>query len=60
MDVLNLLQKRQGKRSQKELAIELGVSPQYLSDVLNERKEPGSGILDPLGLERVVTYRRKR
>ncbi len=35
-----------------------GVSPQYVNDVLHGRREPGEGILRPLGLERVVTYRR--
>ena len=34
-----------------------GVSSAYVSDVLNGGREPGSSILDALGLERVVTYR---
>jgi hypothetical protein len=38
----------------------LGVSPAYVSDVLTGRREPGKGILEPMGLERVVTYRKKR
>lgn len=45
---------------QQTLARQLGVSPAYISDVLNERKEPGPKILDPLGYERVVTYRRRK
>lgn len=54
--------RREAKRagSQKALADELGVSDTYLSDVLNGRKEPGEAILIPLGLERVVTYRRAK
>lgn len=46
--------------SQKAAARLLGVSETYISDVIRGRKEPGPSILDPLGLERVVTYRRKR
>lgn len=37
-----------------------GVSPAYVSDVLHGRQEPGDGILRPLGLEKVVAYRRAR
>ena len=46
--------------SQKSVATKLGFSQQYLCDVLRGRKEPGAKILDALGLERVITYRRKR
>lgn len=37
-----------------------GVSPAYVSDVLNKRREPGVGILTPLGVDRIIEYRRKR
>jgi hypothetical protein len=43
--------------SWKAVAECLGVSPAYLCDVLHGRREPGAGILAPLGLERVVFYR---
>ncbi len=33
-----------------------GVSPAYLSDTLNRRKELGPQILAALGLQRIVTY----
>jgi transcriptional regulator with XRE-family HTH domain len=46
--------------SQKALAERLGLSESHVSDVLNGRKDPAEGILEPLGYERVVTYRRKR
>lgn len=36
------------------------ISRGYLGDVLTGRREPGQKILDALGLERVVTYRRKK
>ena len=35
------------------------ISPQYVSDVLHARKEPGALILIALGLVRVVTYAEK-
>lgn len=44
--------------SQADLARELGVSTGYLNDVLQGRAEAGDKILRPLGLERVVAYRR--
>lgn len=46
--------------SQKALAENLNVTEPYLSAVIIGRNEPGPAILDPLGLERVVSYRRKR
>lgn len=39
------------------VARELGVSPQYLHDVLNGRRQPGKTILASLGIQKVVTYR---
>lgn len=33
-----------------------GVSPAYVSDVLNARREPGEKILVALGLRKVVRY----
>jgi hypothetical protein len=41
----------------KYFAAKVGVSQQYICDVLLGRKEPGKKILQALGLERVVTYR---
>lgn len=35
-----------------------GVVPSYVSDILHGNREPGPSILGPLGLEKVVTYRR--
>ena len=36
-----------------------GMSLAYVNDVMNKRADPGQKILDALGLEKVVTYRRK-
>ncbi len=54
------IQRMLDESSQIDVAKELGVSPQYLSDVVNERRKPGKKILKPLGLERVTSYRRTR
>ena len=44
--------------SQKAFAKRMGISEQYLSDVLKGRREPGAKVLKYFGLERVVGYRR--
>lgn len=56
------LEKRLNGGNQYEMAKEMGVSPAYLSMVLNGTKPPAKSVLDYLGLERVksITYRRKR
>lgn len=33
-----------------------GISPQYVSDVVNGRKDPGPGMLAALGLRKRVIY----
>lgn len=43
---------------QKAAAKRLGVSAQYLNDVLNGRREFGHAILQGLGYRRVVMYKR--
>ena len=42
--------------SQKALAAQLEISPQYLGDVLSGKREPGESILKALGLQKVVLY----
>ncbi len=54
--IISLLRKKQGDRSAKELAADLGVTPQYLSDVFLGRREPGPAILRGLRLEAEITY----
>jgi DNA-binding transcriptional regulator YdaS (Cro superfamily) len=44
--------------SQTEAAKSLGISPQYLSDVLLGRRAPGKKILAALGLQRRMVYER--
>jgi hypothetical protein len=55
MDVIRELQKKVKKAgSQKELASALGISSQYLNDLLQGRRNASDNILDKLGLKRVV------
>ena len=44
--------------SRKAWANQHGMSPQYLTDVLAQRRDPGLKVLHALGFEKVVTYRR--
>jgi transcriptional regulator with XRE-family HTH domain len=44
----------------QDWAREIGVSPQYVSDVLRGHREPGQKILDALGLVVVTDYRLRR
>lgn len=39
-------------------AKERGMSPAYVSDILRGSREPAGKVLDALGVERVVTYRK--
>ena len=42
--------------SQSALAAEIGISPQYLNDILKGRREPGETVLRYLGLQKRVIY----
>jgi hypothetical protein len=46
--------------SQRAFAQKWRISDAFVSDVLSGRREPSKAILDALGLEREVTYRRPR
>ena len=56
--LIELLLKKQLQElgSQKALAKKLGISPQYLNDILNCRREPGKKILSQLGLKKTTLY----
>jgi transcriptional regulator with XRE-family HTH domain len=47
-------------KTQRQVADDLGVSAQYLTDVLKDRRAPGKKILDGLGLERLIIYRKRK
>jgi transcriptional regulator with XRE-family HTH domain len=46
--------------TQNEFARQLGISPQFLSDILKGNRSPGTAVLERLGLEKRVIYRRIR
>lgn len=57
--VIELLYRKQKAAGDRyRLANALGVPSGILSDVMNGRRDPGPTLLDALGLERVVTYRK--
>lgn len=45
--------------SQRAWAERNGLSPAYVNVVVRRRRDPGASIVDALGLERVVCYRKK-
>jgi transcriptional regulator with XRE-family HTH domain len=51
-----LLRKRQGDRTQIELADELGISPQHLSDLLLGRRMPGKTLRKKIGIEKRIVF----
>ncbi len=58
--ILEIINRRLETTSQRELAKELGVSPQYLHDVINGRRSVGTEIPKALGLEKHVEYKRAK
>lgn len=46
----------EGHPTQTQAAVTLGISPQYLNDVIQGRREPGPKLLKALGLKRVPHY----
>lgn len=53
-DVIEKIKTEKGGQSLRAYAETVGCSHMYISDVLNNRREPGKKILDHLGLERTV------
>lgn len=58
-DVVKLLKKRQGRLTASAFAKEIGVSPQYLSDIYAGRRAPGPSLLNFMGLERTYSATEK-
>ena len=52
----DLLKERQGDRTQKELAEELGISPQYLGDLLQGKRMPGKALRSKIVIEKRVIF----
>ncbi len=57
--VRNLLRKAQGDRSIGQLSRDIGCSTAYVSDLYAGNRTPGPKILDYLGLEKQITYKKK-
>jgi len=55
--LVEMLLKMKGDGKQTELALRLGISPQYLNDVLAGTRHPGKLLLAVLGLKKVIEYR---
>lgn len=54
--VLDILRKRQGDRTQREFAAELGITAQYLCDLYLRKRDPGEAVLRNLGIVRRTVY----
>lgn len=54
LDVLRAAIRETG--TAKAWAEQQGVTPSFVSDILNKRRDPTPVILKPLGLERIVVY----
>jgi len=54
-DIIRLLQQKQGDRSLRSFAADMGCSASYLSDIYLGRREPGPKITAFLGFERRTT-----
>lgn len=44
--------------TQDQLAQDLGISAPYLSDVIHGKRDPGPKVVQALGLEKRITYRK--
>lgn len=51
--VVKVIKTKAAMSSQSEVAKELGVSPQYLSDILREKRSVSEAVAAKLGFERV-------
>jgi hypothetical protein len=59
LDPLQMLRDRLKSQSLRSVARELDCSAAYLSDVMNGKRPVGPSIVEALGLEKIVSYRRK-
>ena len=56
--IIRMLKRNQGKRSITRYAIDMGISPSYLSYVYQRKREPGPKILRAIGLKVIVVGKR--
>ena len=55
-EIPELLRRKQGDRSQKELAEELGISPQHLGDLLQGYRMPGKALRKRIGIDKRIVF----
>jgi hypothetical protein len=55
-ELLPYIKKRMGSKTQRVFAAELGITPQFLNDLLHGHRSPGPLVLKALKLRKVVTY----
>ena len=55
-DIVEILNKVIERNNQLEVARALGISPQYLNDVIHYKHSPGRKLLSALGYGRIVFY----
>jgi len=55
-DVVAILKEKQGSKSLRGFAEELGISAPYLSDIYRGNRGIGPAILNKIGLDRVVEH----
>lgn len=60
MDPKEAVRRMVAEHGQSEAARRMGVSVSYICNMMKGRADPGPLVLDALGLEKVVTYRRKQ
>jgi hypothetical protein len=53
--LLEMLKRKQGKRSLREFAQEIGITPAYLCDIYKGRRQGGAKLLRYFGMEKTVT-----
>ena len=56
-EVVSILRKRCDASTQKDVARQLGISPQYLCDLLAERRPITEEVALKMGFERVVIFK---
>lgn len=58
-DVIKLMRKKQGQRTDAEFARELGISAPYLFEIFRGTRDPGDKVLEALGLQKETVYRKE-
>lgn len=54
--LIRWLERRQGQRTQKAFADEIGISGSYLGEIYQKTREPGPKVLRAIGVKRHVMY----